>query len=165
MEWCRLGRGRGKSCSISLCYSFCFERWEILRNPLHNDRHAIHTTVLCPLHFMFLFLLLFTATPEAYGGALGQGLNQSCSSQPTPESEQRWIWATSVTYAAPCGNTGSFTHERRPGIEPASSHTLCQILNLLSHNRNSFTIIKKKKKKRFFFLPTFPSQKRLNMCY
>ena len=36
---------------------------------------------------------------------------------------------------------GSLTHWVRSGIEPASSWTLCQVLNLLSHNGNSSTSI------------------------
>ena len=35
------------------------------------------------------------------------------------------------------GNTGSLTHWARPGIEPASSLTLCQVRNSPSHNGNS----------------------------
>ena len=35
-------------------------------------------------------------------------------------------------------HSGSLTHWARPGIEPASSQTLCQVLNPLSHHRNSW---------------------------
>ena len=35
------------------------------------------------------------------------------------------------------GNPGSLTHWAKPGIKPASSLTLCQVLNLPSHNGNS----------------------------
>ena len=49
---------------------------------------------------------------------------------------QRQIWATSSTYNAACGNTSSLTHWARPEIKPAPSWTLCQVLNLLNHNRN-----------------------------
>ena len=41
------------------------------------------------------------------------------------------------SYTAPCSKAGSLTHWMRPGIEPASSWTLCQVLNPPSHNRNS----------------------------
>ena len=37
-----------------------------------------------------------------------------------------------VTYASVCSNAGSLTHCARPGIEPASSPTLYQVLNPLS---------------------------------
>ena len=51
------------------------------------------------------------------------------------------IWATSVTYAPVWGNTGSLTHQARPGIEPSSSRTLSWVLNPLSHNENSWFLI------------------------
>ena len=35
------------------------------------------------------------------------------------------------------GNVGSLTHWTRPEIEHASSRTVCHVLNLVSHNRNS----------------------------
>ena len=40
-------------------------------------------------------------------------------------------------YTASCGNTGSLTHWERPGTKPTSSQTLGQVLNPLSHQRNS----------------------------
>ena len=46
------------------------------------------------------------------------------------------IQASSVTYTAACGNSGSLTHCSRPGIEPVLSPALCQVLNPLSHNGN-----------------------------
>ena len=36
-----------------------------------------------------------------------------------------------------CGNTGSLIHWSRPGVEPTSSWTPCQVPNPLSHDRNS----------------------------
>ena len=39
------------------------------------------------------------------------------------------------------GNTRSLTHWARPGIKPASSKTLCQVLNLLRSNRNSLNTL------------------------
>ena len=41
------------------------------------------------------------------------------------------------TSTAACGYAGSRTHRARPGIKPMSSWTLCRVLHLLSHNRNS----------------------------
>ena len=35
--------------------------------------------------------------------------------RPTPQPQQPWIWATSVNYAAACGNAGSLTHEQGQG--------------------------------------------------
>ena len=67
----------------------------------------------------------------------GQGLNLSCSCWLTPQPQHHCIQATSITYAAAWGNSGSLTHRFRLGIEPASSCTLCQVLNPLSQNGNS----------------------------
>ena len=66
------------------------------------------------------------------------GLNWRCSCEPTPQPHQHWIWAASVTYPAACSNTGTLTHWVRPGIEPASLQRQHWVLNLLSHNWNSF---------------------------
>ena len=63
--------------------------------------------------------------------------NWSCSCRPTPQPQQGWIQAASTNYAAACGSTQFLTHGTRPGIEPTFSQTLCQVLNLLSHNGNS----------------------------
>ena len=55
-------------------------------------------------------------------------------------TSQPWqypIRATSVTYTTVHGIARSLTHGAWPGIEPASSQTLCQVLSLLRHNRNS----------------------------
>ena len=71
----------------------------------------------------------------------GQGSNRSCSCLPTPQTQQRRIQATSVTYMAACGNDGSLTHRARPGIEPASSRRQHQVLHPLSHNGNSNLLI------------------------
>ena len=56
-----------------------------------------------------------------------------------PQSQQHQIWAISVTYPAACSNARSLTQWARPGIKLTSLMTLCQVLNVLSHNRNSHT--------------------------
>ena len=50
------------------------------------------------------------------------------------QPRQCWIRATSMTSATACNSTRSLTHRARPGIEPTTSHTLCWVLNPLSHN-------------------------------
>ena len=57
--------------------------------------------------------------------------------QPTSQPQQCMIQAPSVTYTTACGNTRSLTHRERTGIEAASSRTLRQVPDPLSHNRNS----------------------------
>ena len=67
----------------------------------------------------------------------GLGVESELQLQFIPQPQQYWIQATSVTCAAACSNTRSFTHWERPGSQSASSRTLCQVLNPLSHNGNS----------------------------
>ena len=50
----------------------------------------------------------------------------------------------SATYPTAHSNAGSLIHCVRPGIKPTSSRTLCQVLNLLSHNGNSQSWISSK---------------------
>ena len=65
--------------------------------------------------------------------------NQSCSWWPMREPQPCRIWAISATYTTACGNTRSLAHWARSGIKPPSSRTLCLVLNLLSHNGNSYS--------------------------
>ena len=53
----------------------------------------------------------------------------SCSRRPTPQPQQRGIWAMSVTYTTAHGNARSLTHGWRPGSEPASSWILVRWIN------------------------------------
>ena len=73
--------------------------------------------------FFFLFLFLSKTAPEAYRSSQARG----------------WIWATSATYATACGNARSLTYWARPRIEPTFWLTLCQVINPLNHNGNSFS--------------------------
>ena len=74
---------------------------------------------------------LFRAASVAYGSSWARCPNWICSCWPTPQPQQHQIWATSVIYATAWGNAESLTHWMRPGIEPSSSRTLYQVLNLL----------------------------------
>ena len=56
---------------------------------------------------------------------------------PQPQPQQFGIQVASPTCHTACGNARSLTHWARPGIEPTSSLSLHQFLNLLSHNRYS----------------------------
>ena len=84
----------------------------------------------------FFFFWSFCHFPEAYEGSQTRGLIRATAaglheSHSNPGSEPR----LRPTYATAHGNT--LTHWTRLRMEPASSQTLCQFLNLLSHNRNS----------------------------
>ena len=48
------------------------------------------------------------------------GDNQSYSCWPTPQPQQRRIWAAFMTYNTAHGNAGSLTHCARPGMKPLS---------------------------------------------
>ena len=66
--------------------------------------------------FFFSVFCLFRAASAAHGGSQARGLIGA-----TPQPQQRQIRAASSTYTTTHGNTGSLTHWRRPGIEPATS--------------------------------------------
>ena len=84
------------------------------------------TRFLLFIHFFFFFLvrlhLQHMEVPEL-GVKSRMELQQS-----TPQPQQHWIWATSMTYATACSNARSLTHWVRPGIEPASSCILVRFL-------------------------------------
>ena len=82
--------------------------------------------------FFFLFFFLGMHQWHMEVPRLGEIWSYSCG-LPTPLPQQCHIRAMSVTHATASGNAGSLTHWVRPGIEPESSQTLCQVLNLLSH--------------------------------
>ena len=86
---------------------------------------------------LFFFFSSFLWLYRGIWKFLGYGPNQSYSCQSTLHPQQHWIWAASMTYNAARHNTRSLAHWARPGIIPASSPTLCWVLNLLDHNRNS----------------------------
>ena len=86
----------------------------------------------------YSLFLLFRAPPVAYGHSQARGwIRKNYSCQPTPQPQQRRILTASVTYTAACGNARSLTYWARPGMEPAFSWRLYQVLKPLSHSRNS----------------------------
>ena len=78
--------------------------------------------------FNFVLVLLFRATPTAYGSSQARGLNQSCSCWPMPQPELCGIRAASVTYTTAQGNARSLAHWVRPGIKPMSSWILVRFI-------------------------------------
>ena len=67
----------------------------------------------------------------------GLGVELEVQLKPMPQLQQCQIRAAAATYTIACHNARSLTHWVRLGIGSASSQILCQILNLLSHSRNS----------------------------
>ena len=78
----------------------------------------------------------FMATPVTYvltpHQFSGEGSNQGCCCQNTPEPQQRQIQATSATYTTAHGNTESLTHWMRPGIKPTTSWFLVRFVSTVS---------------------------------
>ena len=129
-----------RTCICDLYHS----SWQCqILNPLGEARDQAHilldtiwvhycwATMRTPIFIFFLGLHLEQME------APGLGWNQSCSCQPTLQPQQRRIQAASATYATAYGNAGSLTHWVRPGIEAASSQTLCQTLTFTKPHRNS----------------------------
>ena len=93
----------------------------------------VHSNILFFLLFFFFFL---TATPTAYGGSQAQGWVGTVAAA--------YVIAIAIhdashicDYTRAHSNIGSLTHWARPGIEPISSWTLCQVLNPLRQDGNS----------------------------
>ena len=88
--------------------------------------------------FLFFFFLSFYSHTFSIWKFPGQGSNHSCSCWPTPQPQQCRIQAVSATYTTAHGNTRSLTHWTRPGMELHPHRDKHQVLNLESHNRNSW---------------------------
>ena len=80
------------------------------------------------LFFLFFYFFLFRAAPAAHESSWARGSNWSYTWKPTPEPQQRQIWAASVTFTAAHGNSRSLTRWARPRVKPASSWILAGFL-------------------------------------
>ena len=81
------------------------------------------------LFFFFCFLGLHLRHMEVPRLDAGNSCQSCCSCQPTPQPQQLWIWAASVTYTTDHGSAGSPTHWARPGIKPAFSWVLVRFIS------------------------------------
>ena len=109
--------------------------WEDCTFSLFHGQTAMLSKLL---HFSLL-LSFSTAIPPAYVSSLARGWIRAAAEAYTIAIATSDLWgATSATYTTACGNTRSLNQWVRPGIEPTSSQRQCQVLNLLSHNRNSY---------------------------
>ena len=116
---------------------------------LNSSRENIHRdiqvqgksyTVKTTRNYMRKFFFPFFLWPWLqYMGVPGLGVESELQLWPTPQPRQYQIWAASVTYTAACSNNESLIQWARPGIEPASSWSLYQVLISPSHNGNSHT--------------------------
>ena len=86
----------------------------------------------CNKHLFFFLNCLFAiswATPADMEVPRLGGSHWSCSCQPTPEPQQRGIWAASAPYTTAHGNAGLLTNWARAGIEPETSWFLVGFTN------------------------------------
>ena len=96
---------------------------------------CMHTQTHTHIHFFFKsFLWPYPRHMEVPELRVKSELQLQASAQPQQCRSQ----APPVTHTAACGNDGSLTHWVRPGMELTSSRILGQVLNLLSHNGNSY---------------------------
>ena len=97
----------------------------------------------------FCFFLSFQGPIQGIWRLPGQGANRSYSCWPLPEPQQHRIQAAFAIYTTAHGNSGSFTHWVRPGIEPASSWMLVRSINHRTMTGTPYYL--------YFFVPTFNS--------
>ena len=134
-----LSETRDRTCNLRVTSQFRFllshDRNSHIFFPLSsnlNEARVESTVNLENLGFFLFVCFAFPfsrATPAAYGGSQARGSNRSYSCQPKPEPQQRWMWASSVTYTTAHGNTRSLTHWARPGIEPATLRFLVRFVH------------------------------------
>ena len=80
-------------------------------------------------HVFFLFVCFCFSGPYPQHVEVPRlGVNWSYSCQPTPQSQQLGIQATS-TYTTVHGNAVSLTHWAKPGIEPTHSWILVRFIS------------------------------------
>ena len=92
----------------------------------------------CLLSFFFFFFFFFEAASAAYESSQARGwIGVAAAGLHHSHRHSNAGCATCATCAAAHGRARSLIHWARPGIEPASSQTLCWVLNPLSHNGNS----------------------------
>ena len=122
------GHARAKVLKVELSYAL--KEKTDLKEEVKNIREK---KLFFPMQefffFSFSFPSFFTAAPVAYRSSWARG----------------WIRASAAglchSHSDAYGNAGSLTHWARPGIKPASSQRLPQVLNLLSHNTNFFRTV------------------------
>ena len=107
-------------------------KWFSLLRPL-----TLQLIPFLPLTINSFFFFLLATSAGWHMADHRLGVKSELQLRTTPQAQQHQIQATSVTYAAASGNVRSLTHWVTPGIKCTSSRTLCQVLNLLSHNGNS----------------------------
>ena len=88
-------------------------------------------------NFFFFFFFLMAA-PAVHGSSQGRGQITGAAAALCHSHSNGQSWAAPSTYTTAHGNS-RILNPLKPGIEPASSWTLCQVLNPQSHNKNYWT--------------------------
>ena len=131
----------GKNMKIMENMNKCYKYWKLLKNSIFKRYPVILSPTQISQKYRNArecdFLFFFQGRTHCIWKFPGQGWNWSCKCWPTPQPQQRQIRVAFATYTTAFGNTRSLTHWARPGTEPTSSQTLCQVLSLLSHSENS----------------------------
>ena len=92
------------------------------------------------LFFFAFFLRLYPRYVEVPRLGVESELQLPC--WPTPQPQQCWIWAASVTHTTAHGNSGSLTHWARSGVEPASSWILVGFISSAPQELPAPTLIR-----------------------
>ena len=87
----------------------------------------------CSFDLFFFFLQLRLQHVEVSWLGVESELQLQANTTATSTLDLSWL----CDLCTACSNARSSTHQTRPGSEPTSSQTLCQVNNSLSHNKNS----------------------------
>ena len=122
--------------------SLDFFKWSLMITSIMKRRRSWRGELL---FLLCLFLVFFFFFPKGHPlGKLklpGLGSNRSCSAWPIPQPQSHRIRATHVTYATTFSNTGSFNPLKEARDQAHILIDISWVVNLLSHNGNSGTVI------------------------
>ena len=93
--------------------------WHMSRDILKASR------IFMKDYFVLFCFSFFRAIPEAYGGSQARGSDRSCSCQPTPEPQQRQIWAASATHLQQCQSLNPLSEARDWTGNPVVPSQIC----------------------------------------
>ena len=109
----------------------CLCRYSMMWKSDEDVLRILWISVAC--RGVFFFFFFFKGPHLQHMEVSRLGVEFKLQPQPQPQQHRSEPHLRSMPQL--CGHAGSLTHWVRPGIEPASSWTLCQVLNLLSHRR------------------------------
>ena len=86
-----------------------------------------HDLLISLVFFYFILFFVFLGPHLQHMEVPRLGVKWSCSCRPTPQPQQYWIRAESMTYTSAHSNAGPLTHWMRPGIKLKSSWILVEV--------------------------------------